>query len=51
MGYISFNATKHINFQFGHDRQFWGDGYRSLIWSDFGPPVLFPQNQHQCLAP
>ena len=41
MGYISFNATKHINFQFGHDRQFWGDGYRSLIWSDFGPPVLF----------
>lgn len=41
MGYISFNATKHINFQFGHDRQFWGDGYRSMIWSDFGPPVTF----------
>ena len=41
MGYISFNVTEHINFQFGHDRQFWGDGYRSLIWSDFGPPVLF----------
>jgi hypothetical protein len=41
MGYISFNATKHINFQFGHDRQFWGDGYRSLIWSDFSPPMLF----------
>ena len=41
MGYVSFNATKHINFQFGHDRQFWGDGYRSLVWSDFSPPMLF----------
>ncbi|MEN8250764.1 MAG: hypothetical protein ABFS32_17660 [Bacteroidota bacterium] len=40
-GYISFNATKHINFQFGHDRQFWGDGYRSVILSDFSPPALF----------
>jgi hypothetical protein len=41
MGYISFNATKHINFQFGHDRQFIGDGYRSMIMSDFSPPALF----------
>jgi hypothetical protein len=40
-GYISFNATKHINFQFGHDRQFIGDGYRSMIMSDFSPPALF----------
>jgi len=40
-GYISFNATKHINFQFGYDRQFWGDGYRSMIISDFSPPALF----------
>ena len=40
-GYISFNATKHINFQFGHDRQFWGDGYRSMVISDFSPPSLF----------
>ena len=41
MGYISFNVTKHINFQFGHDRQFIGDGYRSMIISDFSPPALF----------
>lgn len=41
MGYISFNVTKHINFQFGHDRQFIGDGYRSMIMSDFSPPALF----------
>lgn len=40
-GYISFNATEHINFQFGQDRQFWGDGYRSMILSDFSPPALF----------
>lgn len=41
MGYISVNATKHINFQFGHDRQFIGDGYRSMFMSDFSPPALF----------
>ncbi len=41
MGYISFNATRHINFQFGHDRQFIGDGYRSMFMSDFSPPALF----------
>ncbi len=40
-GYISFNATKHINFQFGHDRQFIGDGYRSMLMSNFSPPALF----------
>jgi len=40
-GYISFNATKHINFQFGHDQHFWGNGYRSLMLSDFSPAFLF----------
>lgn len=40
-GYISFEATKHINLQFGHDRFFIGNGFRSLIFSDFSPPVLF----------
>ncbi len=40
-GYISFQASKHINFQFGHDRFFIGNGYRSLILSDFSPPYLF----------
>lgn len=41
IGYVSFNVTKHINFQFGHDRQFLGDGYRSMLMSDFSPPALF----------
>jgi hypothetical protein len=40
-GYITFEATKHINIQFGHDRFFIGNGYRSLILSDFAPPSLF----------
>ena len=40
-GYITFEATKSINLQFGHDRFFIGNGYRSLILSDFAPPALF----------
>jgi hypothetical protein len=40
-GYITFEATRHINLQFGHDRFFIGNGYRSLIFSDYSPPVWF----------
>ena len=40
-GYISFEATKHFNLQFGHDRIFIGNGQRSLIFSDYAPPALF----------
>lgn len=40
-GYITFQATRHINVQFGHDRFFLGHGYRSLIYSDFAPPSWF----------
>lgn len=40
-GHISFEATRHINLQFGHDRFFTGNGYRSLILSDFAPPAWF----------
>jgi hypothetical protein len=39
--YIDFNITKHLYFQFGHDRTFIGNGYRSLIFSDYSPPNLF----------
>lgn len=39
--YIDFNISKHIYFQFGHDRTFIGNGYRSLIFSDYSPPNLF----------
>jgi len=40
-GYISFQATKHINLQFGHDRFKVGNGYRSMILSDNAPAYLF----------
>ncbi|MDL5045073.1 hypothetical protein QQ054_03330 [Oscillatoria amoena NRMC-F 0135] len=40
-GYITFEATRHINLHFGHDRFFIGNGYRSLVFSDFAPPAWF----------
>ncbi len=40
-GYITFNALKIINIQFGHDRNFFGNGYRSLLLSDNSSPYLF----------
>lgn len=40
-GYITFSPTKHIGMQFGHDRHFIGNGYRSLILSNFSNPYLF----------
>ncbi|GAB3894677.1 hypothetical protein GCM10028803_10000 [Larkinella knui] len=40
-GYITFNALKIINIQFGHDRNFFGNGYRSLFLSDNSSPYLF----------
>ena len=33
-GYVTFNATKHIDVQFGYDKNFVGNGYRSLILSN-----------------
>jgi len=40
-GGITFAATKHINVQFAHDRNFIGNGYRSLILSDYSAPYFF----------
>ena len=40
-GYITFNALKIINLQFGHDRNFFGNGIRSLLLSDNTAPSLF----------
>ncbi len=40
-GYIDFSISKHIYLQFGHDRTFIGNGFRSLIFSDYSPPNLF----------
>lgn len=41
-GYISYTPSKHFNFQFGHGKNFIGDGYRSLLLSDnaFNYPFL-----------
>lgn len=33
-GYISYTPSKYFNVQFGHGKQFIGDGYRSLFMSD-----------------
>jgi hypothetical protein len=40
-GYFTFNITKNIHFQFGHDKNFIGNGYRSLILSDFSSNYTF----------
>ena len=40
-GYITFNAAKFIDFQFGYDKNFIGNGYRSLFLSDWGNSNLF----------
>ncbi len=33
-GYITYQPSKYFNFQFGHGKNFYGDGYRSLLLSD-----------------
>jgi len=38
---INFNLWKYFDFQFGYDKNFIGDGYRSLFLSDYAAPYLF----------
>lgn len=40
-GYVTFNAARFIDFQFGFDKNFIGNGYRSLFLSDWGNSYLF----------
>ncbi|MDO7854032.1 capsule assembly Wzi family protein [Hymenobacter convexus] len=40
-GGITYAAGKHINLQLAHDRNFIGNGYRSLILSDYSAPYFF----------
>jgi len=40
-GYFTFNVTKYIDVVFGYDKNFIGNGYRSLYLSDFGNSNLF----------
>jgi hypothetical protein len=39
--YITFQATKNIQLQFGHDKNIIGNGFRSLLLSDNAAPLLF----------
>jgi hypothetical protein len=40
-GHFSFNAAKYIDITFGYDKNFIGNGYRSLFLSDFSSSALF----------
>jgi hypothetical protein len=40
-GYFTFGVTKYIDVAFGYDRNFIGNGYRSLFLSDFSNNTLF----------
>ncbi|MBK8952356.1 MAG: hypothetical protein IPM85_08830 [Chitinophagaceae bacterium] len=40
-GYVTFNATKYIDITFGYDKNFIGNGQRSLFLSDAGNNNLF----------
>ena len=40
-GSVHFNVAKYLEFQFGYDKVFAGNGYRSLLLSDFGNNYLF----------
>jgi len=40
-GYITFNVAKYIDVAFGYDKNFIGNGHRSLFLSDFGNNYLF----------
>ncbi|WP_205503437.1 hypothetical protein [Rufibacter psychrotolerans] len=46
-GYINYAATKHISVMLGHDRNFIGTGYRSMILSDYAAPYFFLKLQTQ----
>jgi hypothetical protein len=40
-GYFTFGVTKYIDVSFGYDKNFIGNGYRSLFLSDFSNNMLF----------
>lgn len=41
--HIAFNATHHFGLQFGYGKHFLGNGYRSMILSDFSNNYLYLQ--------
>ncbi|MFI5185708.1 MAG: capsule assembly Wzi family protein [Chitinophagales bacterium] len=40
-GYFTFSVAKYVGVQFGYDKNFIGNGYRSLFLSDFSNNTLF----------
>ena len=40
-GYLSYAPSKNFNIQFGHGKNFIGDGYRSLLQSDVTNPYTY----------
>ncbi|MGB0892417.1 MAG: gliding motility protein RemB, partial [Flavobacteriaceae bacterium] len=40
-GYVSYTPNKFFNFQFGHGKNFIGDGYRSFLLSDVSSPSTY----------
>jgi hypothetical protein len=40
-GYLSYSPAKFFNIQFGHGKNFIGDGYRSLLQSDVASPYPY----------
>lgn len=40
-GYLNYKASKYFNFQFGHGKNFIGDGYRSFLLSDVSSPATY----------
>lgn len=40
-GYLGFHITRHVGAQFGYGRNFIGNGYRSLLLSDFANNYLY----------
>ncbi|MDB5282238.1 MAG: hypothetical protein JWO06_1313 [Bacteroidota bacterium] len=40
-GYVNVNILKYMNLTFGRDKNFIGDGIRSLFLSDYSAPYLF----------
>jgi hypothetical protein len=39
--YVGFNISKHVGMQFGHGNNFIGNGYRSMLLSDFSSNYLY----------
>ena len=40
-GYLGFNISRHVGAQFGYGRNFIGNGYRSVLLSDFSNNYLY----------